>query len=236
MSDVTRDPLAGSSWSSADTVSGFSRSPPNEVLIRFAAAELRRVPTTSRLLDIGCGAARNAAPLAAMGWRVLGTDLSWPMARAALDRARAEGVEERVRVALAPMHALPARDRAMDLVVAHGIWNLAESGGQFRRAVQEAARVSRPGAALFVFTFSRNTLPPDAQPVAGEAFVFTQFSGRPQCFLTEAQLASELGAAGFEPDAAVPLTEYNLPRPGTVRTGGAPVIYEAAFRFRGAVE
>jgi hypothetical protein len=41
-----------------------------------------------------------------------------------------------------------------------------------------------------------------AEPVAGEAFVFTQFSGQPQCFLTEEQLQQELRAAGFdlEPD------------------------------------
>ena len=38
------------------------------------------------------------------------------------------------------------------------------------------------------------------EPVAGEPFVFTQFSGQPQCFLTESQLVSELGIVGFTPD------------------------------------
>jgi hypothetical protein len=127
------------------------------------------------------------------------------------------------------MDALPAQDRAFDLIVAHGIWNLAPSAAMFRRAVREAARVARPGAALFVFTFSRNTFSADVQPVAGEPFVFTEFSGEPQSFLTERQLHDELRAAGFVPDPAVPLTEYNRPRPGAVR-GSAPVIYEAAFR------
>lgn len=223
-----RDPLDGSSWSSANTVAGFSQSAPNDVLMRYAAAELPRARTAS-LLDIGCGAARNAAPLAAMGWRVLGVDLSWPMLRAAVERARAEHVGARLSVALAPMDALPIRDRSVDLVVAHGIWNLAETGVQFRAAVREAARVARPGAGLFVFTFSRNTLAPAAEPVGGEAFVFTQFSGGPQVFLTETQLVGELEAAGFRLDPAVPVTEYNRPARGALRTGG-PVIYEAAFR------
>ncbi len=200
--------------------------------MRYAAAELSR-PRAADLLDVGCGAARNASPLAAMGWRVLGLDLSWPMVQAARDRARAEKVEERVRLALAPMDALPVRDRCMDLVVAHGIWNLASSGAQFRTAVREAARVCRPGAALFVFTFSRNTFGPEVEPVAGESFVFTEFSGRPQCFLTAGQLIGEFAAAGFVPDPTVPLTEYNLPARGTLRTGGPPVIYEAAFRWTG---
>ena len=83
---------------------------------------------------------------------------------------------------------------------------------------------------LFVFTFSRTTLPPAAAPVPGEEFVFTQFSGNPQCFLTSEQLIGELGAAGFVPDAAVPLTEHNRPPAGALRMGGPPVIYEATFR------
>ena len=81
-----------------------------------------------------------------------------------------------------------------------------------------------------MFTFSRNTFPAQTAPVAGEPFVFTQFSGEPQCFLTEAQLDAELGRVGFVRDPGVPFHEYNLPKPGTLSTGKAPVIYEAAFR------
>ena len=90
--------------------------------------------------------------------------------------------------------------------------------------------VARPGAGLFVFTFSRHTFGPETLPVAGEAFVFTEFSGRPQCFLTERQLIDELGAAGFAPDPRVPFTEYNRPQGTSLHRGGAPAIYEAAFR------
>jgi ubiquinone/menaquinone biosynthesis C-methylase UbiE len=187
-----------------------------------------------RLLDLGCGAGRNALPLARDGWDVLGTDLSWPMLKAAAGRAEEEGLGRRLALALAPMESLPAPDRSFDVVVAHGIWNLARSAAEFRRAVTEAARVARPGAGLFVFTFSRHTLPPEARPIGGEAFVFTEFSGEPQCFLTAAQLKYELGAAGFVPDPDVPPTEYNRPAPGAVRVGGPPVIYEASFRRVGA--
>jgi hypothetical protein len=52
-------------------------------------------------------------------------------------------------------------------------------------------------------------------------------------FLTAEQLADEMASAGFLPDPAVPLTEYNRPVPGALRAGSAPVIYEAAYRFRG---
>ena len=224
-----QDPLAGSSWSAPATVAGFARSAPNQVLMHFAQVHLARIGT-GRLLDLGCGAGRNAVPLARDGWDVLGTDLSWPMLRAASQRVEEEGLGHRVRLALAPMDVIPAPDRAFDVVVAHGIWNLARSAAEFRGAVAEAARVARDAGRLFVFTFSRHTLPPQTRPVAGEPFVFTEFSGEPQCFLTAEQLASELGAAGFVPDADVPLTEYNRPAPGLARVGGPPVIYEALFR------
>lgn len=155
----------------------------------------------------------------------------------------------RLQVALAPMAALPIADHSIDLIVAHGIWNLARSGEEFRHAVREAARVAAYDARLFVFTFSRHTLAADARPVGGETFVFTQFSGQPQVFLTRDQLIEELGAADFEPDPDLPLRELNLPPalsegrafafrvegpPGQTRMGGAPVIYEGGFRFAGA--
>lgn len=226
-----RDPLAGSNWSAPATVSGFAQSGPNPVLMEFAGREAGRGAT--RALDVGCGAGRNAVPLALAGWQVVGLDLSWPMVRAAAERGAAAGVGRLAGWALAPMEALPVRDRSIDLVISHGIWNLAPSAAVFRRAVDEAARVARPGAALFVFTFSRDTLPPHLAPVPGEPFVFTEFSGQPQCFLTEDQLHEEMARVGFDADPGVPLTEYNRP-PGTVsRQGGPPVIYEAAFRLRG---
>lgn len=212
-------------------VAGFVASAPNATLIQFARARLLR--SGSRAVDIGCGAARNTIPLAEAGWNVTGLDLSRPMLEAATERAAASAARHRIQFALSPMDKLPIADRSADLVVAHGVWNLARTSAEFRRAVREAARIARPDAALFVFTFSRRTLRPNAQPIAGESFVFTDFSGEPQVFLTEEQLNAELGAAGFVPDPAVPLTEHNVARSAALTARTVPVIYEAAYRYTG---
>lgn len=229
MSAMT-DPLAGSPWSMDTTVQGFVRSLPNDTLMRFAAAERERAPH-GWALDIGCGAGRNAVPLAQHGWQVFGTDLSWPMLEAAVARTRTEDTASRLHVALAPMDVVPARGRTFDLIIAHGIWNLAASVSEFRAAVAEAARVAAPGAALFVFTFSRHTLPPDLAPVDGEPYAYTEFSGQPQTFLTKAQLLDEMARAGFVFDDGIPFEEHNRPPEGTVHALRTPVLLEAAFRF-----
>lgn len=227
---MTKDPLAGTAWSDAGTVAGFVQSPPNQTLMGVAAAE--RAIHDGPLLDIGCGAGRNAIPLAAQGWSVTGADLSWPMLRAAAERARSQLPTRPVRLVLAAMEHLPIQSGTVSFIVAHGIWNLASSTAQFRKAISEAARVARPDALLFVFTFSRNTLSPAATPVNGEEFIFTDFSGAPQCFLTAEQLVAELCAVGFVPDPSVPLIEHNRLPDGARRLGGPPVIYEGTFRYR----
>lgn len=223
--------MSGSSpWNRPETVAGFVQSPPNERLMAFADWA-RPESAVGRALDIGCGAARNAIPLAARGWHVIGIDSSRPMLLAAATRARDARVDERLDLIEAPMDALPIAGRSFDLIVAHGIWNLARSGGEFRAGVREAARAARSGTALFVFTFSRHTIPERANPLPGETFVFTEFSGQPQCFLTEEQLVEELGRAGFAPIPEWPLHELNRRAPGALVAGGPPVIYEGGFRM-----
>ena len=210
-------------------VARFSKSPPNARLMEFAAGELHR-GKGNRLLDIGCGAGCNAVPLARQGWDVLGTDLSQPMLEAAVARAQEEQLTEHLKFKHAPMEQLPVPDQSCDFIVAHGIWNLARSSSEFRQALREAARVARPGAALFVFTFSKNTIPPEADTVPGEPFVFTQFSGSPQCFLTQGQLIDELAAAGFAQEPGISINEYNRPSNDWKQTRNIPVIYEGIFR------
>lgn len=219
----------GSRWNSPGIVAKLSATPPNTRLMQFATQEFDG-RTDRRLLDIGCGAGCNAIPLAAMGWNVLGVDLSQPMLAAAQKRARERALIGHLQFRLAPMEKLPAEDQSYDFIVAHGVWNLARSTVEFRQALREAARVARPNAALFVFTFSRNTLPANAKPVAGEPFIFTQFMGEPQCFLTKTQLIEELATVGFAQESSESVKEIGLRQPNSVHTQNALVILEGIFR------
>lgn len=223
MTDVT------SRWRAEGTVAGFASGTPNETLVAWART-LAPPDARPRLLDLGCGAARNAVPLAALGFRVVGLDLSAPMLAAAHTRAACTPTRGTLDLVRAPMAPLPFRDAVFDVVVAHGIWNLARSDDEFRRAVAEAARVARAGAGLFLFTFARATLPPSALPVPGERFTFTQFGGEPQVFLAEDELVAELAAAGFVRSPPGPLTLHNARGALSVAAKGPPAIWEGTFR------
>ena len=189
------DPLSGTPWSEAALVSGFAQSPPNHTLMEFAAA--RRASGARQLLDIGCGAGRNAVPLVFQGWTVAEMDLSLGISRRPA-RAHNRSARTQARPGAGADGTAADRRRSMDVIVAHGIWNLAQTTAQFRAAVREAARVARPGGSLFVFTFSRSTLPDADRPLA--RYVYARFSGGPQIFLTVEELVEELAAAGFWAD------------------------------------
>lgn len=226
-------PRVSPRWELPQTVAGFTAGLPNEVLIAFAAAH-RAERAQPSCLDIGSGAARNATALAELGYRVVAADLSAPMLAGAQERVRAWRTASRsgaaaIDLVLAPMAPLPFPDRSFDLIVAHGIWNLARSDAELRAAIAEAGRVARPHAGLFLFTFSRRTLPLHAHPDPGQAFTYSCWNGEPQCFLSEEEILELLGEAGFVRDAPGPLTEYNVPRPGELRAGGPPVIFEGTF-------
>ena len=214
-------------WEDPRTVAGFASGSPNQQLLDFARTFLREGHAL-QCLDLGCGAARNALPLSRMGFSVTGTDLSEPMLDAARERMKRELPTRVAQFVHAPMAPLPFEDQSFDLIVAHGIWNLARSDAEFRAAVAEAGRVARPGAGLFLFTFSRHTLPDNVRPDPGETFVFSSWNGEPHCFLTEDELISELARAGFTP-IETPLSEYNRPVGSKLGIGGPPVIYEGQF-------
>jgi SAM-dependent methyltransferase len=98
----------------------------------------------ARIVDLGCGAGRHAAALAALGLRVVGLDLSNEL----LERARAR-TEHRPTVVRGDLRRLPFRE-AFDLVL-----SLFTSFGYFddagnERALREMARLLVPGGRLVI--------------------------------------------------------------------------------------
>lgn len=208
-------------WDHPATVARFVANPPNGVLMDFVG-RLGRQHGPLSILDIGCGAGRNAVPMALLGNQVTGVDRSQPMLDAAQAQAEERGAGCSCRFLRGEMDQLPVGDRLFDLVVAHGVWNLAESDDQFLAAVTEAGRVARAAASLFVFTFAQLG-PPSPSPRAPRFALGA--NGVTHCFASESDLDQLLGSLGFVRPPGRPLTLYNEVR----RPGGPPPIYEGVW-------
>jgi SAM-dependent methyltransferase len=142
------------SWSRPETVEAFTKGLPNAVLVRYVEGE-RSTGNVRRVLDIGCGAARNAVPLAKAGLEVVGLDNATPMITAAHERWQAAGGGTALRLVCARMDALPLATGSCDLVVAHvNLGILFEVMGRPEKALTEYLKaLSAEGAAPELYTY-----------------------------------------------------------------------------------
>lgn len=99
------------------------------------------------VVDLGCGGGLLSVPLARAGAHVLGLDLAGKALRAAKAQQR-----ERLQTAMADLAALPLADGSADVVL---LADVLEHVDDPAAVVAAAAKVLRPGGALFVNTIHR---------------------------------------------------------------------------------
>ncbi|MEQ9607487.1 MAG: class I SAM-dependent methyltransferase, partial [Kiloniellaceae bacterium] len=138
------------------------------------------------LLDIGTGTGRILEILADKVGRAVGVDLSPDMllmARSKLERARLRNCAVRK----GDMNHLPLGDASFDAVTIHQVLHYAERPA---KAIQEAARVLRPGGRLFIVDFQAHDLD----------YLRSEHEHRWLGF-EEDKMADWLNAAGLDPQA-----------------------------------
>jgi len=106
-----------------------------------------RTERAGRVLDVGCGAGREAVYLAGLGLDVIGVDSS----REALDRARKRSQEAEVKVdwRLGSVYGLPVDDAWADLVLDRGCLHGIDREDRSDYS-GEIARVLAPGGSLLL--------------------------------------------------------------------------------------
>lgn len=168
-------PDARPSWDDADRVRRFVEMEPDRRLL--ALLDESSSPAASRVLDLGCAGGRNTEVLVRRGLDVQALDAASAMVAATRARlAPLLGADEAARrVRRGDMRDLSAHaDGAFDLVVAIGIFLLAETEADFHRALSEAVRVLEPDGRLLVSNFAPGTGPLGAPflRVPGTAFLY----------------------------------------------------------------
>jgi SAM-dependent methyltransferase len=114
-------------------------------------------------LEIGCGAGHLTTELARRGLTVRAIDASPGMVESTAEQLRRRGLDRRVTVEVADVHALPFEDASFELVVAVGVIPWLHSPGD---AVAEMARVLRAGGRLVVTADNRLRLSTFTDPRA----------------------------------------------------------------------
>jgi SAM-dependent methyltransferase len=147
----------------------------------------RYVPRGGAILDAGCGFGEWVSFLSAQGYRAVGLDYS----EALIGRLRAAYPQH--EWTLGDIRRMPYADGAFDAVISWGVIEHDEAGPG--ETLREFHRVLRPGGVIVV------TVPVDSAVQRRSADYLHHRDGGHQVFfqyfMTEADLASEVRAAGF---------------------------------------
>jgi arsenite methyltransferase len=127
-------------------------------------AGLCHISEGAYVLDVGCGAGVTACFLARRyGCRVMGVDIRVRMVERSAERARREGVADRVEFRVADAQDLPFDDSLFDAVITESVTAFPEDK---QRAVNEYVRVTRPGGYVGLAESTWLKVPPPPELVA----------------------------------------------------------------------
>lgn len=192
----------GGFWERPDQVEKFASRDPDHRL-RTLVADCGE-PASARVLDLGCAGGRNTELLARQGFDVRAVDASEAMVERT--RRRLSDVlgsrEARRRVTRGEMSDLgPFADGTFDLVVALGVYHEAESRKEWRRALDETARVLAPGGRVLVSNFAPGTdlTGEGLEPVGGSEHLYRGAPSGRLYLLTAEELDAEMEGRGLRP-------------------------------------
>ena len=191
-------------WEQPENVERFAARPPDkrlEVLLNEY-----RDPAGTRVLDLGCAGGRNALLLAERGFDVYAIDASAAMvARTRRRLAPLFGRDGATgRVWNGRMDDLSAFDaESVDIVVALGILQSAESADEWERTLGQVARILKPRGRLLVANFAPGTelMGERVRPVPDMAHVY-EAGGTLRFYLLEpAEIDADMVRHGLRPIA-----------------------------------
>jgi SAM-dependent methyltransferase len=126
--------------------------------------ELCHIGDGSYVLDVGCGAGVTPVYLAERhGCRVVGVDISEGMIERSRERAAREGVVDGTEFRIADAQDLPFEDGLFDAVITESVTAFPEDK---QRAVDEYARVTRPGGHVGLNESTWLKVPPPPEMIA----------------------------------------------------------------------
>jgi len=127
-------------------------------------AELCHIGADKYVLDVGCGAGVTPCFIAKRyNCRVVGVDILEAMVQRCKERAKREGLSDRVECRVADAQSLPFEDNLFDAVITESVTAFPEDK---QKAVSEYARVTKPGGYVGLNESTWLKVPPPPELVA----------------------------------------------------------------------
>lgn len=141
-------------WDEPQNVTYFAQKPPDERIARRLCALSER--PSKKALDIGCGGGRHTELLWRLGFHWHACDVHQGMLEATRQRMSryVDCSLAEQRIIFGSIEHLPYVDQSFDVVVVTGVLHQARNLHGYEQAIQELARVTRPGAILCVNIFT----------------------------------------------------------------------------------
>jgi ubiquinone/menaquinone biosynthesis C-methylase UbiE len=156
-----------------------------------ALIELCHISEGKYILDVGCGAGVTPCFIARKcGCRVVGVDILEGMVDRSRERAKREGLMDRVEIRLADAQDLPFEDNLFDAVITESVTAFPDDK---QKAVNEYVRVTKPGGYVGLNESAWLKFPPPPEMVAWAS----QDLGANVKPLTPGEWAGLLQAAGL---------------------------------------
>ena len=191
-------------WEQAENVERFASRPPDKRL-EILLGEFSD-PAGTRVVDLGCAGGRNTLLLAERGFDVYAIDSSTAMVEHTRQRLTplfgADGAAGRVwRGRMDDLGAFG--EKSVDVVVALGILQSAQTADEWERTLGEVARILKPAGRLLIANFAPGTelMGEPLQPVAGAPHIY-EAGGALRFYLLEpAEIDADMERHGLRPIA-----------------------------------
>jgi len=160
-------------------------------------AELCRIDRTKKVLIVGCGAGFSACYLARkIGCEVVGIDIAELSIEKAKERARRQGISDRVEFRVGDAYALPFEAGTFDAVITEFVSQFLDRS----RAFKEFARVLKPGGYVGINEmYKEGRIPPKtAEEIAHAEEVFREITGLPFSLSTPEEWKRGLEEGGLK--------------------------------------
>jgi len=131
-------------------VTNFYEDTPSEYLYKFFSKIKNRA--SKKVLDVGCGAGRNALMIQKLGYEIYSCDSNKKMVMATKERLP---LKVRKNITVSDMTSLSYEDNTFDYVVSNGVFHNALNFKDFCSSVKESSRILKNNGCLVlnIFTF-----------------------------------------------------------------------------------